>query len=486
MDLDSFRNHGHAAIDWITDYLVTVEEQPVRAQVRPGAIDAHLAREAPDRPHDVAAILADFERIVMPGITHWQHPRFFAYFPANASPPSVLAEILTAGIAAQCMLWQTSPAATEMETRVLDWVRQAIGLPEGFAGVIQDSASTATLAALVAARERALEGNGNRDGLAQHRPVTVYATAEAHSSVEKACRIAGIGSGGLRRVAVDGMGRMIPTDLAAQVATDGAAGLHPAAVVATLGSTGIGAVDPLPEIAQVCRAEDLYLHVDAAWAGSALLLDEWRWMIDGIEAADSFVFNPHKWLGVQFDCAAHFVKDPGVLTAALGIQPSYLTSSETGAVIDYRDWSIPLGRRFRALKLWFTLRTYGLEALRAMLRNHITWTKELAEWIAAEPGFELVTSPSLALLTFRHVPADVADLDAHNRALLERVNDDGFLYLTPHSHQGRAVVRWSVGARTTERKHVLESWDRVRVLAKTGYKEDSTSPKPSSPRSGSG
>jgi len=466
VDLDTFRRHGHAVVDLVADYLAGIEARPVRAQVHPGEIDAQLATAAPERGESVEAILADFERVVMPGLTHWQHPRFFAYFPANASPPSVLAEMLTAGIAAQCMLWQTSPAATEMETRVLDWVRQAIGLPEGFAGVIQDSASSATLAALVAARERALAGAGNARGLAHEAPVTVYATAEAHSSIEKACRIAGIGSAGLRHVATDDAGRMLARDLALEIARDRAQGRRPAAVVATLGTTGIGAIDPLAEIAAVARAEDVYLHVDAAWAGSALLLEEWRWIGAGLDAADSFVFNPHKWLGVQFDCAAHFVREPGVLTAALGIQPSYLTSRETGSVIDYRDWSIPLGRRFRALKLWFTLRAYGLEALRAMIRDHIAWTTELAGWIAAEPDFELTTAPSLALLTFRHTPAGIDDLDAHNRALVERINADGFLYLTPHTHRGRAVLRWSIGARTSERRHVADAFERVKSLAR--------------------
>ncbi len=466
MDLDAFRRHGQAVVDLVADYLAGVEDRPVRAQVRPGEIDAQLATGAPESGEAVEQILADFERVVMPGITHWQHPRFFAYFPANASPPSVLAEMLTAGIAAQCMLWQTSPAATEMETRVLDWVRQAIGLPAGFTGVIQDSASSATLAALVAARERALAGAGNSAGLAARAPVTVYATAEAHSSIEKACRIAGIGSAGLRHVASDGAGRMRADDLTVKIAEDRAQERHPAAVVATLGSTGIGAIDPLAEIAAIARAEAVYLHVDAAWAGSALLLEEWRWMSEGVAAADSFVFNPHKWLGVQFDCAAHFVREPGLLTAALGIQPSYLTSRETGAVVDYRDWSIPLGRRFRALKLWFTLRAYGLAALRAMLRDHIAWTAELAGWIAAEPDFELTTPPSLALLTFRHTPVGVAELDAHNRALLERINADGFLYLTPHTHRGRAVLRWSIGGRTTTRRDVAASFARVKALAR--------------------
>ncbi len=465
MDLDDLRRHGRAAVDWIVDYHASLEQRPVRAPTAPGAVDAGLAFSAPELPADVAAILDDFERVVMPGMTHWQHPRFFAYFPANASPPSVVAEILTAGIAANCMLWQTAPAATEMETRVLDWLRQALGLPAGLTGVIQDTASTATLAALVAARERALASAGNRDGLAHHAPVTVYATSEHHSSVEKACRIAGIGSRGLRRVALDDAGRMRASDLAVQVARDRAAGLHPAAVVACLGSTGIGAIDPLAQIAAVCRAERLYLHVDAAWAGAALLLDEWRWMIDGVEGADSFVVNPHKWLGVNFDCTAHYVRDPDLLTGALGIEASYLSSARTGAVIDYRDWSIPLGRRFRALKLWFTLRAYGLDALRSVLRNHIAWTDELAGWIADAPDFEIVTPPALALLTFRHAPPGVADLDGHNRALIERINDDGFLYLTPHVHRDRTVIRWSIGAHTTERRHVAESWARVRQLA---------------------
>ncbi len=467
MDIDEFRRHGHDAVEWIARYLETLEERPVRAQVAPGAIDAALPRTAPEVGEPMTAILADFERVVMPGITHWQHPAFFAYFPANASPPSMLAEMLTAGIAAQCMLWQTSPAATEMETRVLDWLRQALGLPPGLAGVIQDSASSATLAALIAARERALQGGGNRDGLAGQPALAVYASSEAHSSVEKAARIAGFGSRGLRLVETDERGRMCPEALAVAIASDRASGILPAAVVATLGTTGVGAVDPLTEIGRVARAEDVYLHVDAAWAGSALLLPEWRWMIEGAEAADSFVTNPHKWLGVQFDCAAHFVREPGVLTGALSIQPSYLTSSETGKVIDYRDWGIPLGRRFRALKLWFVLRAYGLEALRAMLRNHMAWTEALAGWIGAEPDFELVTAPSLALLTFRHTPAGAADLDRVNRDLVERINADGRLYLTPHVHRGRQVVRWSVGARTTELRHVERGWQVVRELARS-------------------
>ncbi|MFW5833946.1 MAG: pyridoxal phosphate-dependent decarboxylase family protein, partial [Pseudomonadota bacterium] len=405
MDDDAFRRHGHEAVDWIARYLETLEERPVRARVAPGKIDAQLARAAPEAGEPIESILADFERIVLPGITHWQHPSFFAYFPANASPPSVVAEILTAGIAAQCMLWQTSPAATEMETRVLDWLRKALGFPDGLVGIIQDSASSATLAALLAARERALDGRGNQEGLASLPPLAVYGSTEAHSSIEKAARIAGFGSKGLRLVATDDAGRMRPEALAVAIAQDRASGILPAAVVATLGTTGIGAIDPLAGIAAVAKAENVYLHVDAAWAGSALLLPEWRWMIEGADAVDSLVTNPHKWLGVQFDCAAHFVKDPGLLTGALSIQPSYLTSSETGKVIDYRDWGIPLGRRFRALKLWFVLRAYGLDALRSMLRNHIAWTGELAGWIDAAPDFELVTPPSLALLTFRHVPA---------------------------------------------------------------------------------
>jgi aromatic-L-amino-acid/L-tryptophan decarboxylase len=469
MDLDEFRRHGHALVDWMTDYLANVGRHSVRARVRPGEIAAQLPAAPPDRSEPIERIFADFERILLPGMTHWQHPSFFAYFPANSSPPSVLAEMLTATLGAQCMLWQTSPAATELETRTLDWLRQMIGLPEGFAGVIQDSASSATLCAILTARERATAWQANENGLGACPPLVFYASEEAHSSVEKAIGIAGLGRGSLRLVPTDADFALRPEALDAAIREDRAGGRVPAGVVATLGTTGVGAVDPLRPIGEVCREHGLYLHVDAAWAGSALLLDEQRWMIDGAEHAHSFVLNPHKWLLTNFDCSAHFVRDPSALVRTLSVLPPFLHSRETGAVIDYRDWSIPLGRRFRALKLWFVIRSYGVEHLKAMLRAHIAWTAELAETIRAEPDFELVTPPKLALLTFRHRPSaidDDAELDLLNERLLHTLNDDGRVYLTQTRVRSRYVIRFAIGQLYTTRAHVLRAWKVITDTAR--------------------
>ena len=463
MESEEFRREAHVLVDWMADYLASVESFPVRAQVKPGAIEAQLPESPPQTAESIAEIMADFERIVMPGMTHWQHPRFFAYFPANSSPPSVLAEMLTATLGAQCMLWQTSPAATEMETRVLGWLRQIIGLPPGFAGVIQDSASSATLCAILVARERATGWKTNEEGLGNQPGLVFYASEQAHSSIEKAIKIAGLGRRHLRMIPTNEEFALRPDCLEAAVREDRARGLMPAGVVACLGSTGVGAVDPLRSIANICREHDLYLHVDAAWAGSALLLEEQRWMIDGVESVDSFVFNPHKWLLTNFDCAAHYVREPEQLLRTLSIMPDYLISREAGAVVDYRDWSVPLGRRFRALKLWFVIRTYGVERLQAMLREHITWAKELAVQIAAEPDFELVTPANLALLTFRYHPpgAEDAMLDQLNERLLNTLNDGGGTYLTQTRVDGRYVIRFAIGQRTTTREHVQEAWQLI-------------------------
>jgi aromatic-L-amino-acid/L-tryptophan decarboxylase len=469
MDLDEFRRHGHALVDWMTDYLANVGRHPVRARVRPGEIAAQLPAAPPDRGEPIERIFADFEHILLPGMTHWQHPSFFAYFPANSSPPSVLAEMLTATLGAQCMLWQTSPAATELETRTLDWLRQMIGLPEGFTGAIQDSASSATLCAILVARERATDWQVDQDGLGARPPLAFYASEEAHSSVEKAIRIAGLGRRSLRLISTDDDFAMRPAALAAAIRKDRARGRVPTGVVATLGTTGVGAFDPLRPIAEICREHGLYLHVDAAWAGTALLLDEQRWLIDGVEHIDSFVFNPHKWLLTNFDCSAHFVRDAPALVRTLSVLPAYLQSRETGQVIDYRDWGVPLGRRFRALKLWFVLRSYGVERLQAMLRNHIAWTAELAERIAAEPDFELVTSPKLALLTFRYRPREVKDeeaLDQLNERLLNALNDDGRLYLTQTRVRDRYVIRFAIGQLYTTREHVQHAWAVITETAR--------------------
>jgi aromatic-L-amino-acid/L-tryptophan decarboxylase len=468
MELDEFRREAHRLVDWMADYLAEVERYPVRAQVKPGEIAAMLPTAPPAEPEPFATIIADFERIVLPGMTHWQHPGFFAYFPANSSPPSVLAEMLTATLAAQGMLWQTSPAATEMETRVLDWLRQMIGLPEGFAGVIQDTASSATLCALLCARERATDWRSNEEGLGACPPLTFYCSQEAHSSVEKGAKIAGLGRSRLRLIPTDARFAMRPDLLHAAIREDRGHGLVPAGVVATLGATGVGAVDPLRPIAEICRAENLYLHVDAAWAGSALLLEEQRFMIEGVERADSFVFNPHKWLLTNFDCTAHFVRQPDQLVRTLSILPHYLMSREADAVIDYRDWGVPLGRRFRALKLWFVLRAYGVDRLKAMLRDHIAWTAELAGEIEAAPDFELTTPANLALLTFRYRPPGRDEaLDALNERLLHALNDSGRLYLTQTRVRGRYVIRFAIGQRTTTRRHVEAAWQLIQKTARS-------------------
>jgi len=467
MDHEEFRREAHRLVDWMADYLGEVERHPVRAQVKPGEIFGQLPALPPAEAEPLADIFADFERIVLPGMTHWQHPSFFAYFPGNSSPPSVLAEMLTATLGAQCMLWQTSPAATEMEIRVLDWLRQMVGLPEGFAGVIQDSASSATLCAILTARERATGWRANEAGLGACPQLTFYASQEAHSSVEKAIKIAGLGRRGLRLIATDEKFAMRPDLLHAAIRDDRAQGLMPAGVVACLGSTGVGAIDPLRPIAEICHAESLYLHVDAAWAGSALLLEEQRWMIEGVEQADSFVLNPHKWLLTNFDCSAHFVREPGQLIRTLAILPHYLASREAD-VIDYRDWGVPLGRRFRALKLWFVIRAYGVERLKAMLRAHIALAQELAAQIEADPHFELTTPANLALLTFRYRPPrlDEAALDALNERLLHALNDSGRLYLTQTRVRGRYVIRFAIGQRTTTRQHVEAAWQLIQQTAR--------------------
>lgn len=468
MTPEEFRRHAHAMVDWMADYLETVEQHPVRAQVKPGEIAARLAEAPPEAGEPMERIFEEFRRDVLPGVTHWQHPRFFAYFPANASPPSVLAEMLTATLAAQGMLWQTNPAGTEMEIRVLDWLRQMLGLPDGLAGVIQSTASEATLAAILTAREKATGWGANADGLRAHPPLAVYASAQAHSSIEKDVRIAGLGDAQFRKIPVDGAYRMRPDALAEAIEADQAAGVRPACVVASLGGTGVGAVDPLRPIGEICRRHDVFLHVDAAWAGSALVCPEHRWMIDGVELADSFVFNPHKWLLTNFDCTAHFVRDPDALVRTFSILPEYLKTAAAGDVTDFRDWGIPLGRRFRALKLWFVIRSYGVDGLRELIRRHCALAGDFAGWVEAAPDFEVVAPPVLALVNFRwHPPGvdDPAELDRLNAALIARINDDGRIYLTQNRVDDRFVLRLSVGQTTTDRRHVEEAWSVIREVA---------------------
>ena len=469
MDTEDFRRHGHEFVDWMADYLTAVEERPVRAQTAPGAIAAALPAAAPEQGEAMEAIFADFREIIVPGMTHWQHPRFFAYFPANSSPPSVLAEMLTATLGAQCMLWQTSPAASELEGLMMDWLRQMIGLPAGFSGVIQDSASSANLCALLVAREKASQWRINEDGAAGGPALVAYCSAEAHSSVEKGAKIAAYGRSNVRQIPVDDRFALLPEALEKAIVADRDAGLVPACVVATLGTTGVGGIDPLAAIGEICRRHALYLHVDAAWAGAALVLPEYRPMIRGIEAVDSFVFNPHKWLATNFDCSAHLVRDPDSLLRTLSILPEYLKSREAASVTDYRDWSVPLGRRFRALKLWFVIRSYGVEGLRALIRRHIALAEEAERWIAAAGDFELLAPRALALINFRYHPGgldDNAALDELNRRLLERLNDDGRIYLTQNRVAGAYALRLSIGQTRSERRHVEAAWQVIQDTAR--------------------
>lgn len=476
MDIDEFRAQAHAFSDWMADYLASVAQYPVRSQVAPGEIAAKLSDLCPQRGESMDEIFADFRELIMPGITHWQHPSFFAYFTANSSPPSVLAEMLTATLGAQCMLWETSPAATELEQRTTAWLRDLLELPRGWTGCIQDSASGATLCALVAAIHKASGGTAATEGLSGSPPLVVYTSAEAHSSVEKAARIAGLGSRQVRKIAVLEDYSMDPAALSRAIEQDRLAGRVPACVVATLGTTGLGAMDPVEAIGQIARAADVHLHVDAAWAGSALMLPEVRETVSGLETVDSFVFNPHKWLLTNFDCSAFFMRDPLALVNALSLTPAYLESL-SGGMPEYRDWSVALGRRFRALKLWFVLRSYGAEGLREFLRNHIRWAGDLARLIACTENFELTTQPSLALLSFRFAPPGVAGgepLDRINETLVGRLNDSGKLYLTKTRARQGTVIRFMIGQTSTTWEHVESAWVTIKSEAQRllrGYDE---------------
>ena len=455
MDSNAFRKQGHRLVDWVADYMEHVEDYPVRSSVAPGEIAAGLPASPPEEGEDWDDIIADFDEKIMPGITHWQHPMFMAYFPSVSSPPSVLAELLIAGLGVQGMLWETSPAATELETRVMDWLRQALGLAEGFSGVIQDTASTATLCAVLSAREQATDGGGNRDGATAFADLVVYASDHAHTSIDKAVRIAGIGDAGLAKVPLNDADAMDISALETMIQKDKDAGKTPAMVIATLGATGAGGMDHIDKVAAICRHHGLWLHVDGAWAGSALILPEQRGMAKGLDMADSFVMNPHKWLYTGMDCSAYFVRNPDALTRTFAILPEYLKTGAGESVINYRDWGVALGRRFRALKLWFVLRSYGLEGLRAELRRHIALAGTLADRLAAEEDFEILVPPRLALFVFRYRPAGVPepDLDALNETLLSRLNDSGRIYLTRIRVRDSFAIRVSIGQATVQDRH---------------------------------
>jgi len=467
MTPEEFRRWGHAAVDWIADYQRRVETLPVLSQVKPGEIRAQLPAAAPEHGEPFDAILADVDRLIMPGITHWQSPNFFAFFPSNNSGPSILGELLSAGLGVQGMLWATSPACTELETHVLDWLVDMLALPAKFksssagGGVIQDTASSAVLAAVLAARERATGFQSNERGA--DGKLVAYVSTQTHSSVEKAIKIAGLGRQNLRLIEVDDHFAMRPEVLARQIAADRQAGLMPCFVAATLGTTSSNGFDPLPEIGRICREQGLWLHVDGAMCGTAALCPEYRHFQAGLELADSYAFNPHKWMFTNFDCDCFYVADRAALIKTLSILPEYLRNqaTESGAVIDYRDWHVQLGRRFRALKLWFVIRHYGVEGLRHHIRRHVELAQQFAAWVQASARFELATPAPLNLVCFRHQAGD-----DFNRRLLERLNRSGAVYLSHTVLNGRFTLRLCVGQTNTEAQHVAEAWRRIEETAR--------------------
>ncbi len=449
MDHDDLRDWSIRAADWAHDYHASLRTRPVRAPLVPGAVSSALPSTAPEAAEPMEAIWADFQRLIPDAMTHWQHPRFFAYFPANAAPASILAEQLVNAMACQGMIWQTSPAATEVEQVMIRWLAEALDLP-GFTGTIHDSATTATLSAVLTMREQALDWQGLTQGLSGAPRMRLYASAETHSSVDKAARLSGIGQDNLVKVPTDATLSMDPAALAQAIAADRAAGMLPIGVVLCAGGTSVGAFDRIGDCIKVAHGETLPVHIDAAWAGSAMICPEFRYLWTGVEAADSIVFNPHKWLGAQFDCAVQFLRDPGPQVRTLGLRPSYLETAGREEIVNFNEWTVPLGRRFRALKLWFVLRAYGLDGLRTRIRNHVLWAQEACEALRALPGVQITTEPRLSLFTFA-----LAD-DTATEALLTRINNDGHIYLTQTRHAGRYVIRVQVGQFDCTRADVME------------------------------
>jgi aromatic-L-amino-acid/L-tryptophan decarboxylase len=460
MKPDEFRKHAHELADWIADYLENVEKYPVKSLVQPGDVFNKIPDTPPSAPELFSDLMSDFETIIMPGITHWQSPNFFAYFPANSSPPSILAEMLVSALAAQCMIWETSPAAAELEEKMMIWLRDMIGLPSEFEGVIQDSASTATLAAILTAREKTSDFLINSEGARKAGTLRVYCSGQTHSSVEKAVKISGIGCSNLVRVAVDKDYSLDPAALRAAIISDKKNGFIPCCVVATLGTTGTTAVDPLRAIGEICSEYGIWLHVDAAMSGTALILPEFQWMLDGREYIDSFVFNPHKWMFTNFDCTAYFVKDASTLIRTFEILPEYLKTRTRGKVNDYRDWGVPLGRRFRALKLWSVIRTYGTDGLREKVRYHIGIASQLKGMIQKEPDFELLAPVIISVVCFRFKPAGYSEdqLNSLNEQLNHMLNDSGKIYLSHTVLNGKYTLRMVTAQTNVTFSHVEKAW----------------------------
>jgi aromatic-L-amino-acid decarboxylase len=468
MTPEEFRKAGHAIVDWIADYRSRVAAFPVQSKVKPGEIIARLPSAAPEKPEPFAEILRDLESIILPGITHWQHPNFFGYFPTAGSLASILGDVVSSGLGVIGLNWQASPALTELEQVTTDWLRDLLGLPGSFSGVIQDTASSASFIALVSARERATNYSAARDGLqSKSAPLVVYVSAQAHSSIEKAALLAGIGRQFVRAVSLDAEFRMRPAVLEEMIAADKAAGLKPCAIVGTTGTTATTAMDPIGALAAIAQREGMWLHVDAAMGGSAMILPECRGLWAGIEGADSIVVNPHKWMTVAFDCTLYLVRDPQHLVRVMSTNPSFLQTPMDAQVRNYRDWGIALGRRFRALKIWFALRDQGMEAIRARLRRDLRNAQWLAAQVDAAPGWRRIAPVPLQTVCVRHEPPGLSGeaLDQHTRRWAQAINDSGAAYLTPAMVDGRWLVRVSIGIESTEAVHVEKLWQTMRATA---------------------
>jgi len=469
MTPDEFRKHAHELVEWMAGYMENVESFPVKSSVVPGDIFSKIPDSPPANSEPFNSLMKDFDEIIMPGITHWQSPNFFAYFPANTSPPSILAEMLIATLGSQCMIWETSPAAAELEEKMMIWLRDLIGLPYGFEGVIQDTASTATLAAIITAREKITNFSINSEGAENAGTLKVYCSDQTHSSVEKAVKICGIGRKNLVKISVKEDFSMDPEKLKEAIIHDKERGHIPCCVVATIGTTGTTAVDPLRAIGEICRENGVWLHVDAAMAGTALILPEFQWMLDGREYIDSFVFNPHKWMFTNFDCTAYFVKDAGLLIKTFEVLPEYLKTRTRGKVNDYRDWGVPLGRRFRALKLWSVIRSYGTEGLRDKIRYHIRIAAHLSEMISKEADFEILAPVIISVVCFRYIPAGYSNdqINALNEKLNHQLNDSGKLYLTHTVLNGKYTLRMVTAQTNVTLEHVEKAWDTIKKTARS-------------------
>lgn len=467
MNNNEFRKEAHKMVDWMADYLENIDQYPVKSNVTPREIYNQISNQPPIEGELMQQIFGDFEKKIIPGITHWQHPNFHAYFPGNSSYPSVLAEMLTATIGAQCMIWDTSPAAAELEEKVMEWLQDMLGLPKNWAGVIQDSASSATLVSILTAREKISENAINIKGYDGFTRFRVYCSQETHSSIDKAVKIAGIGIDNLVKIGVNDKMAIQPELLRTAIEEDIKNGYQPLCVIATLGTTGTTAVDSIEKIGKICEKHNIWLHVDAAYAGSALVLEEYRWMIGGIEQVDSFVFNPHKWLFTNFDCSAYFVKDKQSLLNTFEILPEYLKTKVDKQVNNYRDWGIPLGRRFRALKLWFVIRSYGVSGLKQRIREHITMANELAIKMEKHPNFELIVPLNFNMICFRYKLDGFTEsqLNELNEHLINKINASGEMYLTHTKIKGKYTLRMVIGQTYVQQKHVDKAWELIQKLS---------------------